>query len=139
MSSGMRVSESQQAGFALAATIARDPGAHRAAPGLAADAREGFCALARDLEHLAKAERRDWVRRVAQPAPIDFTQQGRRAPRALALLAGRDSSRPPRAPQTATKALGPVLAGASLPRPGFVPEPGLYALLSRIARRPAEP
>jgi hypothetical protein len=134
MPSGMQVPEPQQAGFALAATIARDPGARRAEPGLAMDAREGFCALARDLEHLAKAERRAWVRRVTQPAAIDFTQQGQRAPRALALLAGRGAG-----PRALSRALGPVLAGTTLPRPGFVPEPGLYALLSRIARRPPEP
>lgn len=120
--------ESLQVGFALAATVARDPGARRAEAGLAPGAREGLCALARDLEHLAKLARRDWVRRVAEARPIDFTQQGRRAPRALALLAGRGPG--------SRAGLGPVLAGASLPRPGFVPEPGLLALLSRIARRP---
>ncbi|HKU42442.1 MAG TPA: hypothetical protein VJR89_29990, partial [Polyangiales bacterium] len=51
-------------GFALAATIARDPGAKLAHIGIASDVRDAWCGLARDLEHSSKAERRDRIRKL---------------------------------------------------------------------------
>lgn len=66
----MFVTEALQAGFALAATIARDSGAKRADVGLAPDVSDLWCRLARDLEALSKAERRQEVRRLARAYPL---------------------------------------------------------------------
>lgn len=63
---GMVVTEALQAGFALAATIARDSGAKRAHVGLAPDVSDLWSELARTLEGLSKAERRQEIRRLAR-------------------------------------------------------------------------
>ncbi len=112
----MAVSEALQAGFALAATIARDPGAEHAHIGIAPDVSDAWCGLARDLTRLSKAERREKIRKLAR------AHRTRRLPalplsrRGLALLAGR----------TAVRA-------------GFAPEPALVAHLARIAQRFSAP
>ena len=107
------------AGFALAATIARDPGAKLAHIGIASDVRDAWCGLARDLERCSKAERRDRVRKLAQSLRPPRVPPRGLSPRALALL------RAPHAP---------------LPlRSGYVPEPALIALLTRIVQRASTP
>jgi hypothetical protein len=96
---GMFVTEALQAGFALAATIARDSGAKHAHIGLAPDVSDAWCGLARDLERLSKAERRERIRKLTQaprlaavPASSPRTGQPARSgytpsPMLLALLA----------------------------------------------------
>ena len=101
----MSVTEALQAGFALAATIARDSGAKHAHIGLAPDVSDAWCGLARDLERLSKAERRERIRKLTQ------------APR-----------------PAAASAAGPR-ASLPTPRPGYTASPMLSALLARIARR----
>jgi hypothetical protein len=104
---GMLVTEALQTGFALAATIARDSGARRADVGLAPDVSDVWCRLARDLEALSKAERRDRIRQLAQlPRPA----------------AG--------APSNAVRRVRPT-------RPGYVASPQLLKILARIARHAA--
>jgi hypothetical protein len=109
-------SEPVQAGFALAATIARDRGAELARPGVAAAALPGLCALARELEQLSRVERRERIRRLA--------------PRALVLPLLHDLH---------VRASLPRMAGGTLPPPraGYVPERALLVWLARIARRTA--
>jgi hypothetical protein len=105
----MLVTAALQAGFALAATIARDSGAKRAQIGLAPDVSDAWCGLARDLERLSKAERRERIRRLTL------------APRPAA---------------TATRAAdGSRSLSAPAPRPGYSAPPLLLALLARIARQ----
>ena len=127
---GMLVSEALQAGFALAATIARDPGAKRAHIGIARDVEGAWCGLARDLERLSKAERRERIRQLARvhrgrrAAPPPTAPLSPAALRALALL-GRRSL--------------PRSTELTLPRPGFVPEPALLRRLARLVRRSNDP
>jgi hypothetical protein len=102
---GMVVTEALQAGFALAATIARDSGAKRAQVGLAPDVSDLWCALARDLEAHSKAERRQEIRRLA-----------------------RLHQRPAARSDRLVLRNGPT-------RPGYTPPPRLLELLARIARR----
>jgi len=106
------------AGFALAATIARDSGAKLAHIGLAPDVRDAWCGLARDLERCSKAERRERIRKLTQLRRPRALPRGL-SPRALELL------RAPHAPQKV--------------RAGYVPEPALLALLARIAQRAGDP
>jgi hypothetical protein len=122
----MYVSEAQQAGFALAATIARDAGAKHAHIGIARDVSDAWCGLARDLERASKAERRERIRELTRaqktrPATTSENPSSNAARRALALLAGR------------------TFGADTLPRPGFTPEPALLALLHRIAQRAGLP
>lgn len=104
----MFVTAPLQAGFALAATIARDSGAKHAQIGLAPDVSDAWCGLARDLERLSKAERRERIRALTR------RQQ---APRPV-ITADRSRS-----------------LSAPAPRPGYTAPPLLMALLARIARR----
>jgi hypothetical protein len=101
----MLVTEAQQTGFALAATIARDSGARRAHVGLAPDVSDLWCGLARDLEGLSKAERRQRIRQLAQM------------------------------PRPAAVATSSVVRRVQPSRPGYVPSPQLLTMLARIARR----
>lgn len=94
----MFVTEAQQAGFALAATIARDSGAKHAHIGLAPDVSDAWCGLARDLERLSKAERRERIRELAQ------------LPRALAAAPKLRNGQPPRPGYTPSPMLLAVLA-----------------------------
>ena len=122
----MQVTETVQAGFALAATIARDPGAKQAHIGLAPEVAGALCGVARDLERLSKAERRERIRRLARAARNRRATPlaGAHALRAQALL-GRRSV--------------PRSTELSLPRAGFVPEPELLARLARILPGAREP
>jgi hypothetical protein len=118
----MQVSETLQVGFALAATIARDPGAKQAYIGIAREVASAWCGLARDLERLSKAERRERIRQLARAAR-DRNASAVGGPHALRVqaLLGRRSV--------------PRSTELTLPRPGFVPEPSLLARLARIAPR----
>jgi len=120
-------------GFALAATIAKDPGAELARAGLCANIAEPLTATARELMSLSKAERRERVGEWTRPAHADRCVWPREAAhplRAYALLAQR--ARGNRA------ALPPWLSTAPLPRAGYTPQPQLVALLSRIAAHHAD-
>lgn len=108
---GMVVPLALQAGFALAATIARDSGAKHAHVGLAPDVSDAWCGLARDLERLSKAERRQRIRELV------------RLPR-VAAAPLRGVVQPLR-----------ELREPARTRPGYAPSPVLLALLSRIEQR----
>jgi hypothetical protein len=117
------------AGFALAATIARDSGAKLAHIGIASDVRDAWCGLARDLERCSKAERRDRIRKLTQSLRPRRRLPAGQSPRALALLR---ASHVPHVPTTPQECL---LSGTPQVRAGYVPEPALLALLGRIAQR----
>jgi hypothetical protein len=125
---GMSVTAALQAGFALAATIARDSGAKRAQIGLAPDVSDAWCGLARDLERLSKAERRERIRTLTR------RQQ---APRPAATATSAAGNMPPESPS----AFGSQSrnSGVPAPRPGYTAPPMLSALLARIGTNiPAE-
>ena len=133
----MNLPERMRAGFALAATIAGDPGAKRAGTGLSPALHAELAALAQQLAAMSKAERRAKVRDLAAMAPrsridglVPAAHQAGRPVRALALLAGfaerEDGARW-------------LAAGSSLPRPGFAPEPSLLQRLRLLTSRPAQP
>lgn len=115
----MSFSERLCSGFALAATIAKDAGADKARPGLAARSTEALTATARELASLPKAERRARVRALMSPTtlPAPAHISGAIVPplRALALLASGSAE--------------------IVPRPGYTPDPRLLALLQRLAGR----
>lgn len=126
MRSVMSFSERFCSGFALAATIAGDPGAEQARTGLQESAREPVSRVARELLSLAKAERRARVSALARPprpARNAWPEQATAPLRAYALIAQRE---PP-------GTLPAFLRAAPLPRAGFIPEPGLLQLLKRLA------
>lgn len=108
-------------GFALAATIARDPGAKLAHIGIAPDVRDAWCGLARDLERCGKAERRERIRKLT----AGLRRRTTNIPAGRAKLAGVPDPR--------------GVASRRSIRPGFAPEPQLVALLRRIAARNAVP
>jgi hypothetical protein len=119
-------------GFALAATIAGDPGAEQAQSGLAEPLREPASKLARELLTLGKAERRARVSALLKPQAAAWPSEARPPLRAYALLARSEPA----------SHLPTFVHAAPLPRAGFTPEPGLVRLLRRIAFQPpteAEP
>ncbi|MET0386741.1 MAG: hypothetical protein ABW321_12320 [Polyangiales bacterium] len=129
----MTFSERFLAGFALAATIARDPGAQQAQAGLAQVIAPQLTALPRELAALPKAERRARVRAwlgAPQPLPARTPPIDTRAPtpalRAYALLAHR---------QRTTTPPPDWLRNAPLPRAGYTPPPELLAQLAQITLR----
>jgi hypothetical protein len=134
MRSTMSCSERFCSGFALAATIAGDPGAEQAQSGLAEPLREPASKLARELLKLSKAERRARVSALLKPrnansATADgsawptWPTEARPPVRAYALLARSEPA----------SHLPTFVHAAPLPRAGFTPEPGLVSLLRRIA------
>jgi hypothetical protein len=123
MRSEMSFSERFCSGFALAATIAGDPGAELAQRGLAPDAREAASAVARELLQLGKAERRARVSALLRPEAATWPTQARSPLRAYALLARSEPA----------SSLPAFVHAAPMPRAGFTPEPGLLLLLRRIA------
>jgi len=129
MRSGMSFSERFCSGFALAATIAGDPGGERARAGLHESVRESVTGVARELLTLSKAQRRARVSALARPARSAWPSEARSPLRAYALLA---RSEPP-------STLPAFVHAAPLPRAGFTPEPGLLRLLRRIAFQQTEP
>ena len=125
----MSFSERFCSGFALAATIAGDPGAELARAGLCEESREPACKQARELLSLSKAERRARVSALLQPQPAAWPSEARPPLRAYALLA--------RSGPAAN--LPAFVHAAPLPRAGFSPEPGLLLLLRRIAFQQGQP
>lgn len=129
----MTLSERFLAGFALAATIAKDPGAELARPGLCADRQGPVSATARELLELSKAERRARIRSWMQPKRGMWPSAPTAPLRAYGLLAQR----------TFANVRPDWLRSAPLPRPGYTPDPQLLELLQRIAaetvERPAGP
>jgi hypothetical protein len=128
----MSFSEDLRSGFALAATIAKDAGAGKARPGLAASSVEALTAMACELASLPKAQRRARVRALMSPSALPapaLTSAARNLPplRALALL----SQRLPEGHEPTDEAA----AQRFLPRPGYAPDPNLLAVLQRIAAR----
>jgi hypothetical protein len=126
----MNFSQRFLAGFALAATIAKDPGAALARPGLEAGSAEPLLATTRDLLALSKAARRARVSEWMQPLRPSWPKSESEAVplRAFALIAQRSGLTP-------GSGLPRWLFTAPLPRAGYTPEPGLVALLQRIAAR----
>jgi len=131
----MSSSERFPAGFALAATIAKDPGATAARSGLAEGVADAMTRTARELVALRKTERRARIRALTEP-PVHTPS----SPTSAALA-------PHAASAGARRALGLLahqrgggtapgwLHDLPLPRPGYSPEPPLTALLARIAAR----
>jgi hypothetical protein len=122
----MSPSERVLAGFALAATIAKDPGARAARPGLADAVADTLTQTARDLSQLGKAERRARIRTLTEPtthSALAKPELGHR--RALALLAHA----------RAFTHMPDWLRELPLPRPGYAADPLLLSLLARIAAR----
>jgi hypothetical protein len=121
----MSFSERFLAGFALAATIAKDPGARLAEHGLAESIASGLTRTARELSELDKAERRARIRTLTEPKAYTLPAEPSRPLRAYALLARK--RRADEVPHW--------LRAAALPRPGYVAERALTALLARTASR----
>ena len=122
----MSPSERVRAGFALAATIAKDPGAEAACAGMSDALLPALTDTARELQTLSKAERRARIRALTTPEIDAFAFRASGHPRALALLAHSRNSAP-----TAREWLREL----PLPRPGYAAEPSLVAVLSRVAAR----
>jgi hypothetical protein len=123
----MAFSERFLAGFALAATIAKDPGAQLAQQGLAAGVSSALTRTARELSALDKAERRARIRllTVTEAEPPALPAEPASPLRAYALLARKHRGHE----------LPRWLRDAPLPRPGYVADRALTALLARIAAR----
>jgi hypothetical protein len=121
----MMDSERLLAGFALAATIAKDPGAELARPGLCTARRDSVSMTARELLDLPRAERRARIRAwmEVQPKRGMWPSMPVAPLRAYGLLAQR----------MLANARPDWLRGVPLPRPGYTPEPQLLELLQRIA------
>jgi hypothetical protein len=121
----MSFSERFLAGFALAATIAKDPSARMARDGLADSIADTLTQTARELSELDRLARRAQIRALTEPTPYDPPSEPSRPARAHALLA-----RMKRADEIPS-----WLRDAPLPRAGYVVERRLMSLLSRIAAR----
>jgi hypothetical protein len=160
----MAFSERFLAGFALAATIAKDPGADKARAGLCASSAEPLTRVARELRELPKDQRRarvsGWMQTMQwlQPAHDVWPSTPEQPVRAYALLAAslqraardpRTANRPRQLPgwltaltspsTTATDATTTDATTLPLTRAGYRPDPQLIALLQRIAlMRPRE-
>jgi hypothetical protein len=119
----MSITERFCAGFALAATIARDRDAELASRRLHASIAEPLLETVRALGALSKKERRDRVRVYLQAQPLVWPSAPAEPRRAYRLLAQGDS--PELQPEW--------VRSAPLPRPGFKPAPELLALLRRSA------
>jgi hypothetical protein len=121
----MSWSEQARQGFALAATVADDPGAELAAEGLVISSADDLCRVARELSRLGPEERRQRVRSIAGllnpclPGTVELL------PRALALLAAEVDA------ETGRR----WIRESPPPRPGYEPEPGLRALIRLVAER----
>jgi hypothetical protein len=123
----MSLSEGFLSGFALAATIAKDPAAEKARAGLAENVTDAWTATARELAAQPKAERRARVRAFMQPLqaePAAWPGEGRAPVRALSALWRTQ----------AANTWPEWLRAAPLPRPGYTPPPLLTAVLQRIAQ-----
>ena len=120
-------SEGFLSGFALAATIAKDPTAEKARAGLADSVADAWTATARDIAAQPKAERRARIRAIMQPlqpSPAVWPATGQAPVRALSALWRTQPA----------SAWPEWLRAAPLPRPGYTPEPQLLQVLQRIAQ-----
>jgi hypothetical protein len=122
----MSFSEHFLSGFALAATIAKDPAAQRAHAGLAASVVAPLTRVARELVELSKAERRARIRGWTEPASCQLPEAPAQPVRAFALLAHR----------SAGGSIPLWLRSAPLPRAGYAPDRQLTSLLLRMAAQP---
>ena len=114
-------------GFALAATVADDPEAALASPGLAPEIAGHVTKIARELALLDSGARRQRIRGLVRMLSEPLDPASPLTPRARALLA-----------RAVPREVGRSwLADAPAPRPGFQPEPALIALVRRIAARRA--
>jgi hypothetical protein len=112
-------------GFALAAASHADRGAALARPGLSPSVAELATSVAREQAARDSVARRQWLRSLL-PAPAALRATVRAVPpRALALLS---RSAPPEVGRR-------WLAAAPLPRPGYVPDAELIAVLHKLAAR----
>jgi hypothetical protein len=116
-------SDRQVQGFTLAATVHHDPRARQAVAGLAPVIVDDITAPADELTVCSAAKRRERVRSITAQLPPALGEQAVLEPRAQALLA----------PSVPKRIGRNWLKNAPSPRPGFRPEPGLLALLRRIA------
>ena len=108
-------------GFALAATIAKDRAARQAAPGIVAREARRVCEPARRLMEQPAAIRRREITRIADALAHRPSRQARACARALALLAS-----------DVPRAVGQRWLDQAPPvRTGFVPDPGLRAVVRR--------
>jgi hypothetical protein len=116
-------SEQARQGFALAAVIADDPGGRLAERGLAPRIAQDLTRLAKDLASMDKKNRRQEITRISKllspPIPAEITL----TPRARSLLAS----------MVGLDVAQQWLAEAPLPRPVYQPEPGLRAVIRRLA------
>lgn len=110
-------------GFTIAATIADDPQATMAAPGLALEIVHSVTKLAHALARLDPIARRKRIRDIASLLSPTLAEEPVLAPQAQALLARAVSKRVGRR----------WLQNAQPPRPGFTPEPALVEVIKRIA------
>ncbi|MFI5309064.1 MAG: hypothetical protein ACHQ53_17040 [Polyangiales bacterium] len=121
----MEWSEPACQGFALAASAHGDRGAAKAEAGLARDVAPQVLAAARRNRNADRSERRAWLREVLEPPPAQSLEAAGAPPRALGLLAA-----------SVDRATGRRwLASSPLPRPGFVADPRLLALLRKLGAR----
>jgi hypothetical protein len=117
----MLISERFCAGFALAATVARDRAAEQARRGLSAAIAPPLLATVQALSELSKAERRARVRSWMEVPRMRWPSEPGTPLRAYALLAQGEP----------LQTLPGWLRGAPLPRAGYKPPPELMALLRR--------
>jgi hypothetical protein len=118
-------SERCAAGFALAATIAKDPGGLLAERGIAALALMPLTRLARELAQASKAERRARIRALTEPPAFALPSTPTVPARAYVSLAR----------QARSTVIPDWLRKAPVPRAGYTPDVRLNALLQRIAVR----
>jgi hypothetical protein len=116
-------SERTVQGFTIAATVADDPHAAMAAPGLAPEIVHSVTRLAKELASLDPHARHARIRELASLLSPTLAEEPVLAPRAQALLA-----------RTVSKRVGRSwLQNARPPRPGFRPDPALVEVIKRIA------
>jgi hypothetical protein len=112
-------------GFALAASAHGDRGAAKAEAGLARDVAAQVLAAARRNLDADRSERRAWLRELLEAPSAQLLETAGAPPRALGLLA-----------TSVDRATGRRwLASSPLPRPGFVADPRLLALLRKLGSR----
>jgi hypothetical protein len=114
-----------QEGFALAASVHADRGAARATAGLAPPVAQLAAQVARELAASDRAQRRRWLSSVLGAAPLPRADARGVPARALSLLS----------PSVARELGRSWLAAAPLPRPGYVPDHELLAVLRKLAAR----
>ena len=125
----MSWSEQARQGFALAATVAGDPGGGAAAGGLVPSAAPDLCRVAAALSRLGPDERRLKIKQMAARLTPLLPPAPDLPPRALALLAAEVDR------ETGRR----WIEASPPPRPGFEPDPGIRTLVRLVATRSAAP